>query len=167
MGEKTEKNLGKAFAAESKASLRNAAFALKAEKEEYTNAARLFKAVADSESVHANRFLLLMRGKIGTTEENLKTAFENEIKATASEYPQLILDAEEENANNAVMKAFTQTRDVEERHAMLYKSMINDMLEGRETDYYVCQICGYIAKNEIPENCPVCGAVKSRFKSIS
>ena len=166
MGEKTEKNLGKAFAAESKASLRNSAFALKAEKEEYINAAKLFKAVADSESVHANRFLLLMRGKIGSTEENLKTAFENEIRANADEYPQLIKDAEEEGANNAVMKALTQTRDVEERHAQLYKSMINDMLEGRETDYFVCQICGYITENEIPDNCPICGAVSSRFKAI-
>ncbi|MGD9160542.1 MAG: rubrerythrin family protein [Desulfobacteraceae bacterium] len=167
MGEKTEKNLGKAFAAESKASLRNAAFALKAEKEEYLNAAKLFKAVADSESVHANRFLLLMRGKIGSTEENLKTAFENEIKANADEYPQLIKEAEDEGANNAEMKALTQTRDVEERHAQLYKSMLNDMMEDRETDYYVCQICGYIAENEIPETCPVCGAVASRFKAIA
>ena len=167
MGEKTEKNLGKAFAAESKASIRNAAFALKAEKEEYISAAKLFRAVADSESVHANRFLLLMRGKIGSTEENLKTAFENEIKANADEYPQLIRDAEEEGASNAVMKALIQTRDVEERHAQLYKGMINDMIEGRETDYYVCQICGYIAEKEIPENCPVCGAVKTRFKAIA
>ena len=91
MGEKTDKNLGKAFAAESKAAIRNSAFALKAEKEEYINAAQLFKAVADSESVHANRFLLLMRGKIGSTEVNLKTAFENEIKANADEYPLLHL----------------------------------------------------------------------------
>ena len=167
MGEKTEKNLGKAFAAESKASLRNSAFALKAQKDEYMNAAKLFRAVADSESVHANRFLLLMRGKIGSTEENLKSAFENEIKANADEYPQLIKDAEEEGANSAVMKALIQTRDVEERHARLYKSMINDMIEDKTTDYYVCQICGYIAENKIPENCPVCGAVSSRFKAIS
>ncbi len=167
MGEKTEKNLSKAFAAESKASMRNQAFALKAEKEEYIQAAKLFKAVADSESVHANRFLLLMRGKIGSTEENLQTAFENEIKANADEYPQIIREAEEEGSNNAVMKALTQTRDVEDRHAQLYKSMMNDMMEGRDTDYYVCQICGYICENEVPENCPVCGAVKSRFKLIS
>lgn len=167
MGEKTEKNLSKVFAAESKASLRNAAFALKAEKEEYINAARLFKAISDSESVHANRFLLLMRGKIGSTEENLKTAFENEIKANTDEYPQLIRNAEEEGAHSGVMKALTQTRDVEERHAQLYKRMMNDMMEGRITDYFVCQICGYIAENEIPENCPICGAVSSRFKTIS
>lgn len=166
MGEKTEKNLSKAFAAESKASLRNEAFAMKAEKEEYNQAARLFRAVADSESVHANRFLLLMRGKIGSTEENLNAAFENEIKANADEYPQLIKDAEEEGESKAVMKALTQTRDVEERHAQLYKSMMNDMMEGRDTDYYVCQICGYICENEIPETCPICGAVQSRFKAI-
>ncbi len=167
MGEKTEKNLSKVFAAESKASIRNAAFALKAEKEEYTNAAMLFKAISDSESVHANRFLILMRGKIGSTEENLRTAFENEIKANADEYPQLIRDAEEDGASSTVIKALTQTRDVEERHAQLYKKMMNDMMEGRITEYFVCQICGYIAENEIPENCPVCMAVNTRFKAIA
>ena len=99
MGEKTEKNLARAFAAESKASVRNAAFALKAEKEDFQPVANLFKAVAESESVHANRFLLLMRGKIGSTEDNLKTAFENEIKANANEYPQIIKEAEGYNRN--------------------------------------------------------------------
>ena len=167
MGEKTEKNLARAFAAESKASVRNAAFALKAEKEDFQPVANLFKAVAESESVHANRFLLLMRGKIGSTEENLKTAFENEIKANANEYPQIIKDAEEESSSKAVMKAFTQTRDVEERHAELYKKMLNDMMEGRETDYFVCQICGYISEDTIPENCPVCEAVSTKFKALS
>ncbi len=166
MGEKTEKNFGKVFAAESKASLRNAAFSLKAEKEGYINAAKLFKAISDSESVHANRFILLMRGKIGTTEENLKAAFENEIKANAEEYPQLIKDAEEEGSNSSIMKALTQTRDVEERHAQLYKSMMNDMMEGRVTEYYLCMICGYISENDIPENCPICGAVKSKFRAV-
>lgn len=166
MGEKTEKNLAKAFAAESKASIRNNAFSLKAEKEDFQAVAKLFKAVSDSESVHANRFLLLMRGKVGSTEENLKTAFENEIKANADEYPQLIREAEEENSSKAVMNAFTQARDVEERHAELYKKMLNNMIEERETDYYVCQICGYISEDTVPENCPVCGAVKDRFKAI-
>ncbi|MFC1838417.1 rubrerythrin family protein [Thermodesulfobacteriota bacterium] len=166
MGEKTEKNLAKAFAAESKASIRNAAFALKAEKEEFQAVAKLFKAVADSESVHANRFLLLMRGKIGSTEENLTTAFENEIKANADEYPQLIKEAEEENSSKVIIKAFTESRDVEDRHAELYKKMLNNMIEDRETDYYVCQICGYISEDTVPENCPVCGAVSTKFKAV-
>lgn len=166
MGEKTEKNLAKAFAAESKASIRNSAFALKAVKEDYLAVAKLFRAVSESEAVHANRFLLLMRGKIGSTEENLRTAFENEIKANADEYPQLIREAEEENSNKAIMAAFTQSRDVEERHAELYKKMLNDMIEGRETDYFVCRICGYISEDTVPDNCPVCGAVKDKFKAI-
>ena len=107
-----------------------------------------------------------MRGKIGSTEENLKTAFENEIKANADEYPQLIRNAEEENSSKAIMNAFTQARDVEERHAELYKKMLNDMMDGRETGYFVCQICGYISEDTVPENCPVCDAVSSRFKAL-
>jgi len=96
MPEKTEKNLAYAFAAESKAAIRNAAFSKKADVEGYSQIARLFRAVSEAESVHARRFLLLMRGKIGSTEENLETAFQNEIKANAEEYPGLIKDAADE-----------------------------------------------------------------------
>ncbi|MBW2709993.1 MAG: rubrerythrin family protein, partial [Deltaproteobacteria bacterium] len=79
MADLTEKNLAYAFAAESKATIRNEAFAKKAETEGYTQIARLFRAISDAESVHARRYLELMRGKIGSTEENLETAFNNEI----------------------------------------------------------------------------------------
>ena len=73
MSQKTEKNLAYAFSAESKAAARNYVFAKKAEAEGYTQAARLFRAVSDAESVHSRKFLMLMRGKIGSTEENLAT----------------------------------------------------------------------------------------------
>ena len=76
-----------AFAAESKASVRNATFARKAELEGYQQVARLFRAVSEAESVHARRYMMLIRGKIGSTEENLETAFQNEIKANVEEYP--------------------------------------------------------------------------------
>jgi len=163
MSAKTEKNLAYAFAAESKAAIRNAAFAKKAEVEGYSQISRLFKAVSDAESVHANRFLLLMRGKIGSTEENLETAFQNEIKANVDEYPALIKDATAEEEERA-LKAFSQARDVESRHAELYKKAMSDMLSDRQTEYYVCQVCGYISEDEPPEKCPVCGAVKEKFK---
>jgi len=91
--ENTEKNLAYAFAAESKAAVRNDAFAKKAESDGYPQIARLFRAIADAESVHARRYLRLMRGKIGSTEENIETAFQNEIKANVEEYPKLIKDA--------------------------------------------------------------------------
>ena len=93
MGEKTEKNLAIAFAAESKAAARNLAFGQKAQHDGYEQIGRLFRAVADAESVHAQRYLRLMRGKIGSTEENLDAAFHNEIKANVDEYPKLIKDA--------------------------------------------------------------------------
>ena len=166
MSEKTEKNLAYAFAAESKASVRNDAFAKKAEMEGYPQIASLFQAISDAESVHARRYLVLLRGKIGSTEENLETAFQNEIKANVEEYPKLIKDASDEG-EEAALEAFSQSRDVEDRHAELYKKAMNDMLSDRETTYYVCQVCGYVSEDEAPEKCPVCSAVKEKFKRIS
>ena len=162
---KTEKNLAYAFAAESKASVRNATFARKADMEGYSQIARLFRAVSDAEAVHARRYLLIMRGKIGSTDENLETAFQNEIKANVEEYPKLIKDASEE-ANKNALKAFSQSRDVESRHAELYKKAITDMLADRETTYYVCQVCGYVNEDVAPDKCPICGAVKEKFKQV-
>lgn len=165
MTEETEKNLAYAFAGESKASIRNEAFARKADAEGYAQIARLFRAVSEAESVHARRFLLLMRGKIGSTEENLETAFQNEIRANIEEYPGLIAAASREG-KEGVFKAFSQARDVENRHAELYKKAMADMLAERRTDYYVCQVCGYVSEDEAPLNCPVCGAVRNKFKEI-
>ena len=163
MTEKTEKNLALAFAAESKASVRNEVFAKKADKEGYPQIARLFRAVSEAESVHAHRYLLLLRGKIGSTEQNLEAAFQNEIRANVDEYPKLMKDASDEDQKK-VLEAFSQSRDVESRHAALYKKAMNDMLADRETVYFVCQVCGYISEDEAPEKCPICGAVTGKFK---
>ena len=166
MAEKTEKNLALAFAAESKAAVRNEVFAKKADLDGYSQIARLFRAVSDAESVHAHRYLLLLRGKIGSTEENLEAAFQNEIKANVDEYPKLIKDASEEGKKN-VVRALSQSRDVESRHAELYKKAMNDMLADRETEYFVCQVCGYVSEDEAPEKCPICGAVTGKFKKVT
>lgn len=165
MPENTEKNLAYAFAAESKAAVRNDAFAKKAESDGYPQIARLFRTISDAESVHARRYLRLMRGKIGSTEENIETAFQNEIKANVEEYPKLIKDASDEG-KESVSNAFSQSRDVESRHADLYKKAMTDMLADRHTVYYVCQVCGYVSEDAAPENCPVCGAVKAKFKLV-
>ena len=82
------------------------------------------------------------------------------------EYPKLIKEAADED-NRSVLKAFSQARDVESLHAELYKKALNDMVSDRETDYYVCQVCGYIGEDEAPEKCPICGAVKDKFKRVS
>jgi rubrerythrin len=106
-----------------------------------------------------------MRGKIGSTEENLEAAFQSEIKANVEEYPKLIQAASAEG-HKAALKAFSQARDVESFHAQLYKKAINDMVAERETDYYVCQVCGYVNEDKAPDKCPICGAVKEKFEQV-
>ena len=165
MSSKTERNLALAFAAESKAAARNGVYAQKAAQEGYDQIASLFRAVAEAEAVHARRYLMLLRGKVGSTEENLEAAFQSEIKANVEEYPQLIQEASEED-NQSALTAFSQARDVESRHAELYKHAMNDMLSEKETAYFVCQVCGYVAEDSAPDNCPVCGAVKAKFKPV-
>jgi rubrerythrin len=165
MGEKTDKNLSLAFAGESKASIRNLAFAQKADHDGYTQIARLFRAIGEAESVHARRYLRLMRGKIGTTEENIEAAFQNEIRANVDEYPQMIRAATEEGMEGPE-RAFSQSRDVETGHAELYKKAMTDMLAERDSVYFVCQVCGYIQEDEAPDKCPICGAVKGKFKKV-
>jgi len=81
------------------------------------------------------------------------------------EYPGLIKDASDEGEEGA-LKAFSHSKDVENGHAELYKKAMNDMLSDRETDYYVCQVCGYVTEDNPPDNCPVCGAVKGKFKRV-
>ncbi len=161
-----ERKLREAFAGESKAHTRNLAFAQKAEKEGFPSIARLFRAVADAERVHAQEYLKYLEGVIGETEENLKTAFENEIKAKNRFYPPSIQEAFSLKRED-VGWSFSRSRDVEERHAQLYKDALEAMLRDREPSYFVCQICGYIFDGELPDQCPVCRAKKEKFKRIN
>ena len=164
MSERVAKNFASAFASESKAAVRNAAFALKADQEGHAQLARLFRAVADADSIHARRFLLLMRGKISGSEENLKIALQNEAKAKEEYYPKMVKDARE--SSKAVKKAFAQSMETDGQHAHLFERAMEDMFVNNETDYYVCQICGHISEGFVPENCPVCHAVSGRFKRV-
>jgi rubrerythrin len=78
----------------------------------------------------------------------------------------LIREAAEEG-QEAAQKAFTHARDVESRHAELYKKAINDMIAERDTVYHVCQVCGYIAEDDAPDRCPVCDAIKTKFNPMT
>ena len=164
MSNDMNKNLSKAFSAESKASIRTVAFALKAEHEGYPDMARLFRAVADAQSVHARRFLYLMRGKIGGTEENLEAALQDEAEVTKELYPDMVQAAK--SASKAVKKAFSQSLHTDAEHAKLYENKRTDLSSPSESEYYVCQICGHIHMGFVPENCPVCHAVSGRFKKV-
>lgn len=158
-------DLKKVFAEESKAYVRNLAFARRADREELPQIAKLFRAVAEAERVHAAEYIKYFEGMIGETEENLKTSFEEEIKDNTENYPPLIKRALELDRED-VAGSFSRAKDVEERHANLYKDALNAMMSEEESEYYVCQVCGYVFNRELPDECPVCRATKTNFKKI-
>jgi rubrerythrin len=162
-GTKTLNNLKAGFVAESQAHLRNLAFAMKAEQEGYSQVARLFRAIAEAESVHAFNHMRLLAAVSGT-QDNLESAFERENLA-ASTYPQFIREANEEG-NAGVATVLSYSRDVEKGHAQLYKKALAHMMAEKETEYYVCQVCGYVSDGVLPDECPICGAPKEKFRKV-
>jgi rubrerythrin len=150
-----------AYTGESKASLRLKVFAEKAEQEGYAQLAKLFRVISFSEELHGKRALRLLR-EIKSTEENLAASFESETKVAGVAYDAFIQKAEEVG-DRAASLYFSQSRDVEEIHAKLYKEAMDHVLEERDTTYYVCDICGYVSDGVLPQECPVCGAKQERF----
>jgi rubrerythrin len=163
-GSKTLKHLQEGFAAESKAQVRDLAFAIKAEQDGYPQLAGLFRAIAESEGVHAFHHLRFL-GAVADTQENLQAAFERENFARDT-YPEFIKDANEEG-NPAIATIFGYHRDVEREHAKLYEKALDRMLDPEGVDYYVCEVCGYVAIGSAPDNCPICNAPKDKFRKVS
>ena len=167
MGDQTQGNAYTAFVGEAKAYHRLLAFARKADDEGYDQIAKLFRAVAAAEGVHAERHLrLLGEAVVRSTEQNLQYSFEQEKTVNQVTYPAFIREAEEEGEPAAAL-TFQQARDVEERHAALYKRALSAMLREETHDYYVCQVCGYVAEPEPLDQCPVCNARRDKFREVS
>ncbi|HNY72585.1 MAG TPA: rubrerythrin family protein [Syntrophales bacterium] len=153
--------LYQAYVGEAKAALRLKVFADKAEKEGYPQIAKLFRVISFSEEIHGTRALKLLK-EVKSTEENLAASFESEQKVAGVAYDEFIKLAEKAG-NKAAVLHFSQSRDVEEVHAKLYKEAMTHFLEARETTYYVCKVCGYVSDGVLPEECPFCGAKKEMF----
>ena len=162
-GMKTLKNLKAGFIAESQAHQRNLAFAIKAKEEGYPQVAKLFRAIAEAEGIHAYNHLRLL-GAVASSQVNLETAFERENLASST-YPQFIKEANEED-NAHVAMIFGYSRDVEQGHAKLYEKALEHMLGDVDTEYYVCSVCGYVSDGELPDQCPICGAPRDAFERI-
>lgn len=162
---KTTDNLQAAFAGESQARNKYIAFSTKADEEGQPQVARLFRAAAAAETVHAVAHLRALDG-VGTTADNLKAAIEGETHEFENMYPAMIADAEAEEAK-AALRSFNYANEVEKIHAALYQKL-SDGLGGDlgEYAYHVCPVCGYTAENEAPERCPVCNAKGSRFIKV-
>lgn len=154
------------FAAEAKAHVRNLAFAKRAREEGYPQIEALFLAVAEAERVHADQMLRFMQGVVGDTEQNLRTAFENELMAKEEGYPPYMKLAHEAGRKD-LFWALVRARDVEERHAGLYKRALGALLKEEPVSYHVCQVCGYVFEGDPPDTCPVCRAGKKSFKRMN
>jgi rubrerythrin len=158
----TTDDLKEAFAGESQANRKYLAFAKKADEDGYAQVAKLFRAAADAETVHAHAHLRAMKG-VGSTDNNLNEAISGETHEFTNMYPAMIKEAEKEGEKEATM-SFKNANAVEEIHAGLYKKALDNLGSNEEVDYYVCQVCGNTVEKEAPEKCPVCGAPKKMFK---
>jgi rubrerythrin len=161
---KTEKDLKDAFAGESQANRKYLAFAKKADEEGYPQVAKLFRAAAESETVHAHSHLRIL-GAVADTPGNLQQAVEGESYEFMKMYPAMIEEAKVAGFNDA-QRSFNLANQVEQIHAALFQKALDLLGSNPEVDYYVCGVCGYLAEGEAPEKCPVCGAGRQVFKQI-
>jgi rubrerythrin len=162
---KTEECLKEAFAGESQANRKYLAFAAKADKEGYAQIARLFRAAAEAETIHAHNHLRALKG-IRSTRENLEEAIAGEGHEFKEMYPGMI-DTAKAEANAEAERTFVYANEVEKVHHRLYEEALTGMGGEKESySYYVCPVCGYTVGSEAPESCPVCNTKGKAFKKI-
>ncbi len=163
----TRENLKSAFAGESQANRKYLFFAERAEKDGFAQVAKLFRAVAAAETVHAKKHLQTLAG-IGDTAKNLEEAIGGENYEFTKMYPEFIKQAEADG-NRQAQISFNWANQVEEEHHGMYQKALDAVKAGQQlpaADYYVCDLCGYVGEGEAPERCPVCNAPMTRFTKI-
>ena len=157
---KTLDNLMEAFAGESQANRKYLAYSKKAEKDGKINAAKLFKAASDAETLHALKHFEVA-GKIHSTADNLKDAVAGETREYKDMYPDFVKEAEADG-NKAALMSFTFAMKAEEVHAKLYQEALENLDQAEEVFYYLCPVCGNIEKSR-PEKCSICGVAGDKF----
>lgn len=161
-GPKSEQDLKDAFAGESQANRKYLAFAKQADQDGFPQVARLFRAAAEAETIHAHNHLKAL-GAVKGTRENLVEAIAGETHEFMNMYPQMIADAELEGATEA-RRSFTFANAVEKVHAQLYQKALDTLgAPAEEFDYFICPVCGHTVERDVPEKCEVCGAKGSVF----
>ncbi len=163
----TSENLQAAFAGESQANRRYLFFAEKADEAGQSQIARLFRAAAEAETVHARNHLSVLGG-VKSTKENLGAAITGENYEFTEMYPGFISQAKSDN-NAAAERSFNLANKVEKIHHGLFQKASNSLDTGQSsgsTPYSVCQVCGNTVEGETPETCLICGATRSKFKQV-
>ena len=161
----TEKNLAAAFAGESQANRKYLAFAKQADVEKMPQVAKLFRTAAEAETIHAHTHLRNL-GMIKSTVENLKAAIAGETYEFTEMYPGFINDAKKENQSVAIVKGLQLANDAEQVHAELYQKALDTLANPVAVDYYLCMVCGHIAEDHAPDQCPICGAKAAAYKKV-
>jgi len=162
----TQENLNEAFAGESQANQKYRAFAKKAEREGFTNIAKLFKTAAEAERIHAEGHFNALDG-IGSTIENLRSAIEGETYEYTKMYPPMLKQAEQED--HKAKRMFKYAVEAEDVHAQLYKLALAAAESGKdleETEFYLCPVCGHIEFGKPDEKCPICGTMASKYEKM-
>ncbi len=165
---KSVDNLKAAFAGESQANRKYLAFAKKAEADGYPQIAKLFRAAATAETVHAINHLKAMEGVLSTA-DNLAAAIAGENFEVESMYPPMLAAAGEEGDKKAE-RSFRLALEVEKVHEELYRKAADSLAKGQDapaTEYYVCPICGYTHEGPLEGNCPVCHTPANKFEKIN
>jgi rubrerythrin len=161
-------NLKKAFAGESQANRRYLAFARKADEEGFVQVAKLFRAAAESETVHALNHLTVV-GEVKSTSDNLASAIAGETFEFREMYPSFIGSAKKDGNQQAVW-TFDVANKVEQIHAGLFSKAADALRAKKElaqVDYYVCSVCGNTVEAEAPKKCPICGSPESKFFKVT
>jgi rubrerythrin len=167
MGQMTEKSLQEAFAGESQAHMKYLIFSEKAEKEGYPNIARLFKAIAYAEQVHATNHARQL-GMIKDTAENLDTYVAAETYEVEEMYPAFMAIAKLQGEKGAEL-SMHYAIEAEKIHAELYGKAKQEVSKGKDleiSEVYICPVCGYTHEGKPPEKCPVCGVSSDKFKKF-
>lgn len=163
----TSKNLQEAFAGESQANRKYLAFAKKADNDGFPQIARLFRAAAEAETVHAHAHLRVL-GDVKGTAENLEAAITGEGYEFREMYPKFVAEAEKEG-NKPAITSFKNAMAVEKIHHGLYAEALHTLKEGTDlpvAPIYVCPVCGNTVVGTAPDRCPICGTPKERFSEV-
>ncbi len=162
---RTEEFLKAAFAGESQTNRRYLAFALRAEQEGHSQTARLFRAAAEAETVHARNYLKALKG-VQSTRENLQEAISVERRASESLIPEMVETAKAEG-NKEAEDFFRYAMESERIHAQLFQKLSDALSSsGDSYFYYVCPVCGHTAEKAPPSTCPICGIQDPGYKKI-
>jgi rubrerythrin len=163
----TQEDLAVAFAGESQANRKYLAFARAAEKEGHPQIARLFRAAADAETIHALGHFQNMGG-VGTTLENLKSAVAGETYEYTEMYPPMVEQARAENHRGKTLLGFAN--EAEKVHARLFRQALEALQAGKDLsqmDVYLCPVCGDVEFGVVPDRCPICGAPAAKYQKVA